>query len=131
MAAIEYLCTNATTAPMYSFSWINIGEPGAQAGVDFDGFDVIMVKSNWEWGLDRAARATLGKVRGLLEPPRWRASAGCGSTSAATVIKFVLYTPDGPCMVRESAACTLLLCVGAVAGKGEAYSVDIGCASAA
>ena len=47
---------------MYCFRWLNIGDPAAQVGVDFDAFDVMLVKSNWEWGLDLAVRSTLNKV---------------------------------------------------------------------
>jgi hypothetical protein len=47
---------------MYCFRWLNIGDPAAQVGVDFDAFDVLLVKSNWEWGLDLAVRSTLNKV---------------------------------------------------------------------
>ena len=47
---------------MYCFQWVNIGDTAAQVGLDYDAFDVLLVKSNWEWGLDKAVRATLGKV---------------------------------------------------------------------
>jgi hypothetical protein len=48
---------------MYCFQWVNIGDTAAQVGLDYDAFDVLLVKSNWEWGLDKAVRATLGRVR--------------------------------------------------------------------
>jgi hypothetical protein len=47
---------------MYCVTWVNIAEPGVQVGLDYDAFDVLLVKSNWEWGVDVAVRATLDRV---------------------------------------------------------------------
>ncbi len=61
VAAISALEQDSALAGLYCFSWINIGLPNEH--VNFDAYDVILVKSNWEWGLDQAVRATLDKVR--------------------------------------------------------------------
>ena len=56
-------CPLHVAGSMYCFQWVNIGDTAAQVGLDYDAFDVLLVKSNWEWGLDKAVRATLGRVR--------------------------------------------------------------------
>ena len=43
--------------PLYDVVWMNIAHN--QSGLNFDGVDVLLVKSNWGWGVDTACRATL------------------------------------------------------------------------
>ena len=64
VAALSALSSDSPSAVhnLYSFRWINVGSVEEQRGVNYDAFDVLLVKSNWEWGVDKAARATLRRV---------------------------------------------------------------------